>query len=146
MVLNERFPTNNFVLIDDLILTDRLSRLFPTTGFQIITENFQLKIHQALKWAVQLEAGIAALFPHCNPNFEPRRVAERFNPNSAAAPPCRRSAGFQPAVSPTSSRRGVRLGVRVRKCRKPCGLETRDTAGWKPALRDRFEADFGVRA
>lgn len=32
-----------------LFFTDGLSRLFPTTGFQIITENFQLKIHQALK-------------------------------------------------------------------------------------------------
>jgi hypothetical protein len=38
------------------------------------------------------------------------------------------SAGFQPAVSPTSSRQGV--GGRA-----ACGLETRDTAGWKTALQ-----------
>jgi hypothetical protein len=38
------------------------------------------------------------------------------------------SAGFQPAVSPTSSRQGV--GGRA-----ACGLETRDTSGWKPALQ-----------
>jgi hypothetical protein len=38
------------------------------------------------------------------------------------------SADFQSAVSPTSSRQGV--GDRA-----ACGLETRDTAGWKPALR-----------
>jgi hypothetical protein len=25
--------------------------LFPTTGFQIITENFQLKIYQKLNWS-----------------------------------------------------------------------------------------------
>ena len=37
------------------------------------------------------------------------------------------SADFQSAVSPTSSRQGV-------DDRTACGLETRDTAGWKPAL------------
>jgi len=38
-VLKERFPTNNFVLIDDLLfMTNHSSRLFPTAGFQIITE------------------------------------------------------------------------------------------------------------
>jgi prepilin-type N-terminal cleavage/methylation domain-containing protein len=43
--------------------------------------------------------------------------------------PARCSAGFQPAVSPTSSRQTV--------VPRPAagGLETRDTAGWKPALR-----------
>jgi hypothetical protein len=38
------------------------------------------------------------------------------------------SAGFQPAVSPTSSRQAP-------GSRKVCGLEIRDTAGWKPALQ-----------
>jgi hypothetical protein len=38
------------------------------------------------------------------------------------------SAGFQPAVSPASSRQS--LGPS-----RACGLEIRDTAGWKPALR-----------
>src|ERR1700694_3688760 len=52
VVLKERFPTNNLVFIDDFAYrTDCLSRLFPTTGFQIITEYFQLKIYQALKFA-----------------------------------------------------------------------------------------------
>src|SRR5438552_4310758 len=38
-----------------------------------------------------------------------------------------RSAGFPPAVSPTSSRQTVQH-------REVSGLEIRDTAGWKPAL------------
>src|SRR5437879_5033459 len=42
---------------------------------------------------------------------------------------CRRSAGFQPTVSPTSSRQGLLNDEHG------CGLEIRDTAGWKPALR-----------
>jgi hypothetical protein len=45
VVLKERFPTNNFVLIfDDLLFkTNRFSRLFPTIGFQIITEPSSLE-------------------------------------------------------------------------------------------------------
>jgi GT2 family glycosyltransferase len=41
------------------------------------------------------------------------------------------SAGFQPAVSPTSSRQTVAPSP------ASGGLETRDTAGWKPALQGR---------
>jgi len=45
VVLKERFPTNNFVLIfDDLLFkTNRFSGLSPTIGFQIITEPSSLE-------------------------------------------------------------------------------------------------------
>jgi len=47
----------------------------------------------------------------------------------------RRSAGFQPAVSPTSSRQGVDSSGRREKQEMLRGLEARDTADWKSALR-----------
>jgi hypothetical protein len=47
---------------------------------------------------------------------------------------CGCSAGFQPAVSPTSSRQGTVGSARPEMARTACGLEARDTADWKSAL------------
>ena len=47
----------------------------------------------------------------------------------------RRSADFQSAVSPTSSRQTVRKALGTGSGGTTGGLEIRDTAGWKPALR-----------
>jgi hypothetical protein len=63
--------------------------------------------------------------------FRPRRT-ETARP--AAITVKERSAGFQPAVSPNSIRQTV-LNTRTSGLSVICGLEIRDTAGWKPALR-----------
>jgi hypothetical protein len=51
-----------------------------------------------------------------------------------------RSAGFQPAVSPVSNRQTA-ANLDAFEFAKPCGLEIRDTAGWKPALRAAVDAE-----
>jgi phosphoglucan, water dikinase len=65
------------------------------------------------------------------------RLLQLWNANAsgataAAAAPSESSAGFQPAVSPTSSRQSLAPNP----VSGGGGLETRDTAGWKPALQD----------
>ena len=63
------------------------------------------------------------------PGASPVASARIFHTPTAQSSPSDCSAGFQPAVSPTSSRQAVGQALRS------SGLETRDTAGWKPALR-----------
>jgi hypothetical protein len=46
-----------------------------------------------------------------------------------------RSADFQSAVSPISNRQIARSRQALPHLRAFCGLETRDTAGWKSALQ-----------
>jgi hypothetical protein len=55
-----------------------------------------------------------------------------------------RSAGFQPAVSPISNRQIAGSRRALPRLRAFGGLKTRDTAGWKPALR--VAAKAGVLA
>ena len=61
----------------------------------------------------------------------------------ACAP--RRSAGFPPAVSPTSSRPGVPLYAAAAFARPPGRLETCETADGKSALPKRARLSFGFR-
>jgi hypothetical protein len=62
-----------------------------------------------------------------------RRIPTRIAPQHGLWPSSR-SAGFQPAVSPTSNRQVV-CEPMAWEVRSACGLETRDTADWKSALR-----------
>ena len=64
------------------------------------------------------------------PGLRERDRCQRF---SGATRHTRRSADFQSAVSPASSRPIVR-DKRVSSVRTVCGLEIRDTADWKSAL------------